>query len=143
MTSFLIIMLKRKQPHKISSAEIVVLINLCPRAFLLAAVKLSVLRCHARLKDRLRSADQGVDTVLRLALTPASPCSPVACSFKVTSSLCEGSHPFPPKLYAGGLLRWTLLPLKLVMGVGLLPYPWDCGWASLVGWLFAGWGEFC
>lgn len=45
---------------------------LCPCAFLLAAVRLSMLRSQARLKDRLRSEDQGADTVLWLAFTHAA-----------------------------------------------------------------------
>lgn len=72
MISFLVIILKRSQTHKVSSAETAVPITLCPCAFFLAAVRLSMLRSHARLKDRLRSEDQGADTVLWLAFTHAA-----------------------------------------------------------------------
>lgn len=88
MTSFLIMILKRRQPYKISFTEIVDLINLCPHAFLLTAVRLSMPRFRARLKHRLCALQtRGRAPYCGWPSPPRSPRSPVACSFKVTSTL--------------------------------------------------------
>lgn len=90
---------------------------------------------HARLKGRLCAVALGVDTVLRLVLTLSPLCSSVACSFKVTCSLCEGSwYPLSPKPQARGLLRWTLFPMKLEGGGGIVPGLLWQGGPSPVGW---------